>query len=255
MAEVEVPRQNYVVSLALLQQRGIRVNTILDVGAAEGAYLLVRRDMGLFPEARHVFLDCMVENEPFYQALAGKFACDYAIGAVSSHNGDLDIAVDPGFYNTHMLGVQGRHKEYGTRRVRSFTLDSLIAERGFEAPFAMRLDLQGGELDAMRGAIKTLEQTAVVTAELQIFFEKDNLSEFIYFLEKRGFALFDITDLSYYPESSVLYQCYVTFVRRDLDYRHEAGYASDADQAAIVERLRVRRESIARSIAEATKEA
>ena len=53
-------------SLKLLQQHGIQVKTVLDLGAAEGAYLLMRQDAGLFPGARHVFIDCMVENEPLY---------------------------------------------------------------------------------------------------------------------------------------------------------------------------------------------
>jgi len=46
-------------SLRLLQDRVFEAKTLIDIGAAEGAFFLVRASEQLFPSARHFFVDAM----------------------------------------------------------------------------------------------------------------------------------------------------------------------------------------------------
>jgi len=240
MTTPTIQRNTYVASLTLLERQGFSGATLLDVGAAEGSFFVTRHLYKLFLSARHVFIDAMEENAPIYEKLKRAFGTDHAITALSCVEGEVALRVDPTFYNTHLVGVQpDLYAE--TRKVRLTTLDALVAERGLEGPFILKLDVQGAELDVLRGSLKTLEQATVVVAEIQVFFERDNLTELLTFMQSRGFALFDLTDPAYYPSNNVLYQCYATFIPQRLEYRKGAAWCSPEQEAETNARLRTRR--------------
>ena len=68
--ELELLRPNMIASMALLNKRGFNAATFIDIGAAEGGFYLLRRQMDLFPGAAHFFVDAMQENEAIYQSLS-----------------------------------------------------------------------------------------------------------------------------------------------------------------------------------------
>jgi len=244
----EVTRGSYLASLLLLQEQGFSANTFVDVGAAEGAFFLVRQELGLFPAARHFFVDALRENEPMYRKLAGKFDAGYAITALSCVEGETVVRVDPNYYNTHIERLQPDTSYQETRRVPVTTLDALVKRRALSAPFAIKLDVQGGELDVLRGALRTLEQAVVVTVEIQIFFERDTIVELLSFMQGNGWALYDITNLAYYPSDQTFYQCYATFIPRHMEFRKGAPWCLPDQEKAILENLRVRRERMLRAL-------
>jgi FkbM family methyltransferase len=226
MAEITLNRNSYITSLFLLQQQGINVSTVLDLGAAEGIFLPLRNELNLFPGAFHFFVDCMLENEGLYKLLQSVSPCDYQIVALSNHGGEIEIAVDPLTYNTHIRGVQASHEEYQQRKVVTARLDDIVGSRELKPPYFIRLDLQGAELLAMQGGRATLVETAIVVAELQIFQEGGDFTDFLEFMNEEGFTIFDLTDYAYYPKDKVLYQLYATFIRKELDYRSKLEWAS-----------------------------
>ena len=70
---IEIPRDQFAASMALLQANGLRPATFIDIGAAEGGFFLGRRELDIFPQARHFFIDAMQENEAIYRTLGAKF--------------------------------------------------------------------------------------------------------------------------------------------------------------------------------------
>jgi FkbM family methyltransferase len=218
MTAPSLPRNSHLASLTLLERQGFTGATVLDIGAAEGAFFLHRHMQKLFLSAKHFFIDAMQENEAVYEKLKRAFGTDHAITALSCVEGEVAVRIDPTFYNTHLVGLQTERYEE-TRRVRLTKLDSVVAERGLVGPYVLKLDVQGAEVDVLRGSLKTLEQATVVVAEIQIFHERDNLLDLLFFMQSRGFVLFDITDQSYYPSSSTMYQCYATFIPQRMDFR------------------------------------
>jgi len=54
-------------------------------------------------------------------------------------------------------------------RVRTTTLDALLAEEKIDQPDVLSMDIQGGELDAMIGAEKVLEGVTCVVAEMEFY--------------------------------------------------------------------------------------
>ena len=237
-------------SLLLLQARGFQPRTVIDIGAAEGAFFLLRRELDLFPDARHFFVDAMQENEVVYRKLAAKFGTGYEIAALSCMEGQVVLRIDPDFYNTHIEHLQPGTQYEELRQVPMATLDSVVTRHALQPPFAIKLDVQGGELDALRGALRTLDQAVAVTAEIQIFTERDTLVELLGFMQSNGWILFDITDLAYYRSNDAFYQCYATFIPKRMDYRKGEEWCLPEQRPAALEDLRVRRAIILEAIDE-----
>jgi FkbM family methyltransferase len=238
---VDIPRVTFPASMVLLQSRGFRPATFIDVGAAEGAFFLGRRELGVFPGARHFFVDAMRENEAVYRRLGERFGTGYEIAAVSGAEGLATMQIDPGFYDTQPAGPGFEPKYDERREVPMTTLDSLVARHGLAAPFALKLDVQGAELDALRGATRALEQSICVTAEIRLFGQRDTLVDLLAFMKAAGWSLFDITDLGHSPASHSLVECYTTFIPARLDFRGGEPWALPEQLADIRERLRRRR--------------
>ena len=247
-------RSSHVTSMQLLQQRGFEIATIIDVGAAEGAFFVVRAENGLFPGARHFFVDAMKENEEGYRKLADKFGAGYEIAALSCIEGEVAIRIDPNFYNTHVEHLQPGTPYPTLRRVPMRTLDSVVEKHALHPPFAIKLDVQGGELDVLRGALRTLDNAVVITTEVGIFTERDTLVELLEFMQGMGWGVFDITDLSYYRSDQSLYQCYATFIPKAMDFRKSTPWCLPEQEQAIHESLRARRAQVLHAIEEMTRD-
>ena len=240
MTAPSLPRNSHLASLTLLERQGFTGATFIDIGAAEGAFFLHRHMQKLFLSARHFFIDAMQENAVVYEKLKRAFGTDHAITALSCVEGEVALRIDPTFYNTHLAGLQTERYEE-TRKVRLTTLDSVVAERGLPGPYLIKLDVQGAELDVLRGSLKTLEHATVVVAEIQLFFERDNLLDLLFFMQSRGFVLFDITDQGYYPSSNTMYQCYATFIPQRMDFRKGLVWCTAEQEVAMNASLRARR--------------
>ena len=245
--EALAKRASYANSLRLLELRGFSPQTVIDIGAAEGAFFLHRRRSGLFPQAQHFFVDAMQENEAVYRKVTEKFGGGYEIAALSCLEGETALRVDPEFYNTHIDGTQAGAAYEATRRVPVRTLDSLVERHGLAAPFLLKLDVQGAELDVLRGGLAALEEAIVVVSEIQVFSARDALVDLLGFMHGQGWALFDLTDMDYYLTDMSLYQCYATFIPKAMDFRASSTWCDPEQLPLALARLRERR---ARNLAE-----
>jgi FkbM family methyltransferase len=248
-------RADYLHSLELLQENGFAPSTVIDIGAAEGAFFLHRHYLTpvLFPQAQHFFIDAMQENEDGYRKLAAKFPVGYEITALSCLEGEVAMRIDPGFYNTHVDRLQPDTDYAQVRRVPVSTLDAVVERRALQPPFALKLDVQGGELDVLRSGLRTLEDAIVVTSEIQIFTARDTLVELLSFMHGNGWALYDITNLAYYYTNSSLYQCYATFIPKSMDFRQSSSWVGPDQKEQVLKGLRERREQALKGIDELEK--
>jgi FkbM family methyltransferase len=95
---------------------------------------------------------------------------------------DLHVAADP---NSRYVGRQA---------VQSTTLDRLQAELTADPPFYVKLDVQGGELAALRGAPTVLSDTIACEVELSLadlYLGQSSWKEVIEFLSAAGFVICD----------------------------------------------------------------
>lgn len=182
---------------------GQQVTNILDAGASHGR--ISKKLMRLFPDATvHAF-----EPQPMYkerlselQASDSRFMPYFL--ALSDEEGsiDLQIAESPGITSIFKPSLQLRtsYPDESTivsvETVSTTTIDSWAKNNGNIPVQLMKFDIQGGELQAMRGATSTLkESTLMVYTEILFnpLYEGGAIySEIDLLLRECGFILYDI---------------------------------------------------------------
>lgn len=157
--------------LEVLRDQGLRPEVILDIGSC----CLHWHDQAvrIWPQARIICFDAMKEFDEFYRLSE----VEYHLGLLSQDN---DVAYS--FYQNyeHPAGnsyyrensqINPRASEFYSDLHRTFkfahSLDTVMQQRGFPAPDMIKMDVQGAELDILRGAVETLKTVKNIIAEVQ----------------------------------------------------------------------------------------
>lgn len=181
------------------------VDVIVDVGASNGTPRLYQA----FPDARFIIIDALEENRERLEKFSNSYRCEIVIAAVGASSGSAIINIAGNRYGSRssILPRQGRFENDKTepRRVNIERLDDLIKPED-AASYGLKLDIEGYELEALKGAEALLTKTKWVVAETSLSprFKNDPMFEGIYqFLQSRGFAFRDIVSLRRNPDGGL----------------------------------------------------
>lgn len=100
-------------------------------------------------------------------------------------------------------------------QVRAITLDNLVAAENITRVDLLKLDLQGAEMQALRGATDTLDVTQHILLELnlrRVYKDSATANEITEFLADRGFLFRNISNLIRTPDGAIA-QCDAFFSR------------------------------------------
>lgn len=194
-----------------LQKKNFRPRHLVDVGASTG--LWTREMVALFPDARCLMIDPLAENERALAAVSAAHAnVTYWLGAVGSKAGQVKM-----FVHGPQSSVYASDWGGARRCVTMETLDTLVRERVGESVDALKLDVQGAEMEVLAGAGETLRACKVVQVEVsfrRIYEQAPLAHEIIRFFAERGFRIFDIASL-YKRSDRALLQADMFFVSDD----------------------------------------
>ena len=179
--------------------RSRKITVVLDVGASEGLYARQLRQIGF--DSRIVSFEPLAE--PFAaleEAAAQDELWDCRRLALGSSNGTEEINVAGNSTSSSLLGMAERHLQsapestyVGTEQVRVARLDSIWPELIAEGDRVyLKLDVQGFELEALKGADACLSAIDCLQAELSfvpLYREAPSYLEVIDYLGSRGFRL------------------------------------------------------------------
>jgi FkbM family methyltransferase len=98
------------------------------------------------------------------------------------------------------------------------TIDLVVKSQGLTAPNFLKLDVQGYELEVLKGAQNTLSKMSVVLAEVNLIDIHKGaplLDDLVLFMRDRGFVAYDICGLARRPLDKALWQADFIFVQRE----------------------------------------
>ena len=152
------------------------------------------------------------------------------MAAAGKINGKSIINVHDDLLSTSLYSeMDGKKCDGVSREIDIIELDSLIDEIRHYKNVILKIDVQGGELDALEGAQKILEYCDVVIVETSFFkFLKDNPAFFdiVWFMKERQFVVYDIFDKNYRPFDGALGQIDLLFVKEEGYFRKTHRWAT-----------------------------
>ncbi|NDJ53587.1 MAG: FkbM family methyltransferase [Chloroflexi bacterium] len=207
-----------------IKRVGFRPATVIDVGAADGTPALTQA----FPEARHIMIEPLAEYEATLQAMAkGLPQAQVIIAAAAAQAGQVTLNVHDDLLGSSLMQEADPSRDGQPRTVTAITVDGLVEAQGLAGPVLIKVDVQGAELEVMRGAETTLAQTEVVILEASLFgFFRDGpqLADVIAFMVERGFAVYDLVGQHFRPLDGALAQIDVIFAREGGLLRRDQRY-------------------------------
>lgn len=242
-------------SLASLFDKGLRYETIIDIGSADGHFFVELYDAGVFPGAKPLNIDANPLYEESLQAIKKVFGGEYLFAAISDHEGEIEFtnSVHPYWSSIrppddpYWARINGLHA--GTTKVPAMTLDSVIQSKKLNGPFCLKMDVQGAEASVIAGARETLKETDTVIVESDIAdFEAINSA-----LVSADFSLYDITTPAWLPDGTLgwFYPVYINNRRSDL--KAGAFWNPANDQAIINSQIERRKNLLASNAAKLAK--
>jgi FkbM family methyltransferase len=213
--------------LAAARARGLTIRAAIDGGAADGSWTRAFRHV--YPDAEVLCIEprasCADDLQRIAQELGHVRYAGLCIGA-SEGTVELNEHGDQTSMLENSLG-----ERFGERRVCQVArLDDLVAATGFPYPDLIKLDLQGGELEALRGATQCLEHTQALLLEVSLFaFQKGAplLHDVVAFCHDHGFHVYDVSGLWHRPLDGALAQGDLMFLRADHPLAADARWSTN----------------------------
>jgi FkbM family methyltransferase len=212
-------------ALERLAARSFTPEQIFDVGAFHGEF--ARAALAVWPGAHigcfepiekacHILRE-MMREQPTIELYAA------AVGATEEPCVEMRAA------NASSTMLRDPHNgSYPRVEVPQTTIDATVRRvYAGRAPDLLKLDVQGYELEVLKGAEASLRDVRVILSELSLLDIHEGvplLNEVLVWLSQRGFVPYDICGLTRRPLDRALWQTDMVFVRRDDALRSDKRY-------------------------------
>jgi FkbM family methyltransferase len=236
---------DFFTSLKCLFGKGVRYSTVIDVGCADGHFVLNLLSLNLIPGATPVNIDANSLYESSLKAIAEVVGGHYRISAITDHEGSIEITTAAHPYWASIrpeddLYWQRLNRLSGTKvTVPATTLDILSKQLDLKPPFLLKLDVQGAEEKALIGGSEILKGTHVVICEADV----DDFQTINRILTEKNFVLYDATQLERLPDGTLGW-FYPVYVNKALDFVLPKAFWSEERNNAVIQLQVERRTAI-----------
>jgi FkbM family methyltransferase len=193
--------------------RGLRVGTIIDVGASDGRWC--DEALAYFPGTRSFLIEANEQHEPGLRAFKARVpGSDYVVAAAGREVGHLYFETSDDLFG----GAAKPAGDAGTKLVPATTIDHEVATRSLPGPYLIKLDTHGFEVPILEGATKTLSAACLLIIEVYNFTLMPGalrFQEMIARLDAAGFRPIDLVEPMYRPKDGAFWQCDMFFARAD----------------------------------------
>jgi len=225
--KLRAPSSNIRDVLVHISKMGFYLKTVFDVGVTSGTYPRYET----FPAAFHLLIEPLEEFSESIKSILCRYEGVYILAAASSKDGEIELNVHP----DHLEGSSVLKEEMGTefdgvpRTVKSVRIDTIVKEKTTKAPYLLKIDVQGGELEVLDGAQQTLDCTEIILLEVSLFeFMKSapQFTDVVLYMKEHGFVAYDIYGRTNRPLNGALGQIDIAFVKESGMFRMNHCYAT-----------------------------
>jgi FkbM family methyltransferase len=213
----------------IANQLGFSPDAVVDVGASDGRWS--RSALPLFPAARFLLVEPLDQHEPALKAFAqSERRVTYFQGLVGRESGTARF-MQRG-YQSSLLGTSDGSSFGSPKELPIFTLDEIIRLQSFPPPEIIKIDIEGGELDALRGATGALRSTVMVQVEVSLIpFKKDLplMGDLVEFMSGQGFRVLDVFGVYGRPLDGLPVQGECFFMKKDSPLLKDLRWAEGAE--------------------------
>jgi FkbM family methyltransferase len=214
------PVGNMTYLLEDLKSRGLLCTSIFDIGANRGDWS--RTAKKVFPDAGITLIEPQIEMRNELELFCEEFTDShfYLAGAGPSNTKMILTIWDDLLGSSLLPKVNLSLQNVGKQReVNIISIDSLIKEKNIQYPELIKLDIQGFELEALKGAESTFGKTEVYILEVSLFAFDDVpgapiFSDVINFMLERNYLIYDFGGFMRRPYDGALGQCDICFVKQ-----------------------------------------
>jgi FkbM family methyltransferase len=181
------------VAYARLRDRGLSPNGIIDVGAHKGDW--IRSVRQIFPNPPALSIEAREEQRASLSQTCSELSgVQFVIALLGSEpRSDVQFQV---LGTGSSLFAERSDASRTTRQMQMRTLDDVVSADGrLKPPIFLKLDIQGAELEVLRGAEKTLSLSEIVQVEVALLNYNEGAplsAEVVAFMDAKGFAIYDI---------------------------------------------------------------
>ena len=204
-----------------LKQRGLQCHSILDVGANDTSYS--RMVWEIFPASNFFLIEPLSEMEQNLKAFSAQNKnAVYFLAGAGAKKDILTITVFEELAGSSFVPLPTETlKQQGKQRlIEIITIDDLIETNKISIPQLIKLDIQGFELEALKGAQKTFGITEVYIIEVALFPYNESpdlpvLSDVINYMLLKDYVVYDFPGFLRRPFDGALGQCDICFVKKN----------------------------------------
>jgi FkbM family methyltransferase len=219
--------------LAHYNELGLQPRTVIDVGVGPGTPDIY----SAFPDARLVLVEPLEEWHAHLESLRSTHDIELVIAAAGPSRGEIELAVHRVPTLSSMLGVRPDDAADPQRRtVPMVRLDDLREELNLGGPLVLKVDVEGGELEVLKGAEEVLGDTELVLLEVSFFELVGGAPQFhdvVGWMHAHGFVVSDLYNGHNRPLDGALAQMDAAFVQEHGRFRGRHAYGTRAQNDAL----------------------
>ena len=204
-------RLNY--NLLNLLNKGIKIETIYDIGAFRGEWSSLLNKTSLKNKKFFLF-EANEKNSEYLEKLDFK----YFLKVLSDKNKNVEFYSKMSTGDSYLIEQTSFYKDdIETIIKKTVTLDELVKKENLPYPNFIKIDTQGSELDILKGSQQSISECNLIYLECPIIeynLKAPNINEYIKYLESVGFVPYDICEV--HRMDNILIQIDILFIKKSI---------------------------------------